>query len=276
MAAAAAAGSARALFSASLRDRGVWWVLGGWGLFTAENVILSENRAYIRRSWGGSGGQGAYQNFYSALSAATLSSTFIAYYRFARHGVQLSSPKPLQVQVAAVVLRAVGLVAMGQLLPPINLAAAPIALGVSAPPPELPPMERGAMGCPFDFNAYKNRGEVFGITRVSRRPELIGLGFVSFGGALLATTATQVAFFGVGPLIGFVLLAAHSDRTMRYSGDLSPTKEAETSVTPFLALLDGRQSWKALFEELEPTNAGAAVALALLAILRPSWMRLVR
>lgn len=273
MAAAAASG---ALLSAALKDRGVWWVLGGWTLFTAENVILSENRGLIRRSWGGSGGQGAYQNFYSLLSAATLSSTFFAYYRFARFGVQLSQSKPLVVHAAAVALRATGLVTMAQLLPPLNLAAAPIALGVSAPPPELPPMERGAMGCPFDFNAYKNRGEVYGITRVSRRPELVGLGFVSLGGALLATTATQVAFFGVGPLACFALLAAHSDRTMRHSGDLTDSKEAQTSVTPFLALLDGRQSWSDLKDEIEPANAGAAVTLALLAVLRPSWMRLVR
>jgi len=282
MSAAASAGG-RALLAASLRDRGVWWVLGGWTLFTLENVVLSENRSVIRRSWGGSGGQGAYQGFYSLLSAMTLSSTFFAYWRYARFGVQTErlpahgrEPPRGLVRAAALAFRALGLVGLGQLLPPINLAAAPIALGVSAPPPELPPMERGAMGCPFDFNAYKNRGEVFGITRVSRRPELCGLAAVSLGGALLATTATQVAFFGVGPLVCFAALAAHSDRTMRQSGDLSPAKEAQTSVFPFLALVDGRQSWAALREELVPANAGAACGLALLAAFRPPWLRWVR
>ena len=33
--------------------------------------------------------------------------------------------------------------------------------------------------------------QVFGITRVSRRPELVGLGFFGIAGALVATTATQ-------------------------------------------------------------------------------------
>ena len=82
-----------------------------------------------------------------------------------------------------------------------------------------------AMACPFDFNAYSSRGEapnpkstlkhpespppktnppssrspevlgacreVFGITRLSRRPELAGLGFFGLAGALVATSATQ-------------------------------------------------------------------------------------
>ena len=33
--------------------------------------------------------------------------------------------------------------------------------------------------------------QVFGITRLSRRPELAGIGFFGIGGALVATTATQ-------------------------------------------------------------------------------------
>jgi len=273
---AAASEGAAALLRASWRDRGVWWVLGGWTAFTLENVLLSENRSLIRRSWGGTGGQGAYQGFYSMLSAATLSSTIFAYWRFARFGVQLPGPCSFPIRATAVALRAAGLVGMGQLLPPINIAAAPIALGVHAPPPELAPMERGAMGCPFDFNAYKERGEVYGIVRVSRRPELCGLGAVSLGGALLATTATQVAFFGVGPMFCFIALAAHADRTMQLAGDISAEKVEQTSVTPFLALLDGRQSWAKLWEEIDLANATAGVALALLMALRPPWMRLVK
>lgn len=273
---AAASEGAAALLRASLRDRGVWWVLGGWTAFTLENVLLSENRSFIRRSWGGSGGQGAYQGFYSSLSAATLSSTIFAYWRFARFGVQLPGATSLPTSAAAIALRAAGLVGMGQLVPPVNLAAAPLALGIGAPPVELAPAERGAMGCPFDFNAYKERGEVYGIVRVSRRPEICALGAVSLGGALLATTATQVAFFGVGPVLCFIALAAHADRTMQLAGEVSAEKVEQTSVTPFLALLDGRQSWSKLSEEIDPTNAAVGVGLALLMALRPPWMRLVK
>lgn len=258
-----------------LRDRGVRWVLGGWALFTAENVIMSEYRNEIKRSYGGAGGPGAYQNMYSLLSATCLASTFIGYWRFARFGVAVQPPS-MAAKAGAVALRAAGLVTLGQLAPPINFGAAPIALGLSAPPPDLPPAVRGAMGCPFDFNAQRNQGEVYGVVRISRRPELFGLMAVGLGGALLATTATQVCFFGVGPVLSFTALAFHSDSVQRREGEISATKEAQTSLLPFLALLDGRQSWLALYEEIVPANAGAGAGLALLAVLRPSWMRWVK
>eukprot|EP00913_Durusdinium_trenchii_P035390 g33118.t1 len=81
------------------------------------------------------------------------------------------------------------------------------------------------MACPFDFNAHAGRGEVFGITRVSRRPELVGLGFYGLAGALVATTGTQVAMWGIGPLVSFSILAIHSDRVQRRGGELSQEKE---------------------------------------------------
>lgn len=252
-------------------------MLGGWTLFTLENVILSENRDAIKRAWGGRGGMGAYQNMYSMLSAACLGSTTLAYARFADSGLVLSSAaKPARVRLAALLLRGFGLVTMGQLLPPINLDAAPIALGLKTPSKDLPPAVRGAMGCPFDFNAHREQGEVFGITRMSRRPELVGLAAVGVGGALLAKTATQICYWGIGPSVCFGILALHSDRTQRRSGDLSPFKEEQTSVAPFLAMLDGRQSFGTLCDELVLPNAGAGVLLAMLAALRPSWFRWVR
>jgi len=258
-----------------LRDRGARWVLGGWAFFTVENVVLSEYRAEIKQFWGGRGGQSAYQAFYSSASALTLGTTYYAYYKFADTGV-LYGPRPLWARLGALACRAGGLVFISQLLPPINYGAAGVALGLKELPKELSAEVRGALGCPFDFNAYKNRGEVFGITRVTRRPEMSGLGLVAMGGALLARTPTQVCFFGVGPVISFALLSLHIDHTQRPSGELSVEKEAQTSMTPFVALLDGRQSWTALVEETVPSNAWTAGACALLFGLRPSWMRLVK
>eukprot|EP00928_Gymnodinium_smaydae_P076917 TRINITY_DN60014_c0_g1_i1.p2 TRINITY_DN60014_c0_g1~~TRINITY_DN60014_c0_g1_i1.p2 ORF type:complete len:291 (+),score=67.53 TRINITY_DN60014_c0_g1_i1:56-874(+) len=265
-----------ALARAVLRDRGSRWVLFGWGCFTLENVVMSEYRGEIKRAWGGRGGPGAYQNLYSTLSATCMASTFAAYWRFARHSLEMRPPTR-SAQLAAIVWRAAGLVTISQLVPPINTTAGTIALGITAAPAETMSREaRGALLCPFDFNAHKSRGEVFGVTRVTRRPELWGLAAVGIGGALLAPTAAGVCFFGVGPLVCFSALALHSDRTQRRGGELSPEKEAQTSVLPFVALLDGRQSWSALSNELVSANAGVAVSLALLAALRPSWMRWVR
>lgn len=275
--AAAAAACQRLTAGAIFRDSGVRWVLGGWMLFTVENLIMSEYRVEIRRMWGGSGSQGAYQSLYSLLSATTLGSTIVAYWRFAGCGLAFRMlPVPLPLHATAFALRAAGLAALGQLAPPLNLSAAPIALGLSEVSKELPMEVRGAMGCPFDFNAYKDRGEVYGITRLTRRPEMFGLLSLGLGGALLSTTATQLAFFGVGPAVGFTILAWHSDRTQRLAGQLSAEKDAQTSLLPFGAFLDGRQSFQQFISEVDPVNVGTAVAIAGLAALRPPWMRWVR
>eukprot|EP00438_Fugacium_kawagutii_P036250 Skav223689 [mRNA] locus=scaffold1907:112067:113819:+ [translate_table: standard] len=118
--------------------------------------------------------------------------------------------------------------------------------------------------------------QVYGITRVSRRPELVGLGFYGIAGALVATTATQVTMWGLGPLVSFSILAMHSDRVQRRSGELSLEKEQQTSLMPFLAFLDGRQSWVTLKEELVTSNLVAAGLLAFFlsagGAVRPSWM----
>jgi len=270
------AAASRAL-SAVFKDRGARWVLGGWSIFTVENVILSEYRQEIKRSWGGSAGPKAYQSLYSSLSATCLGSTIIAYWTFARHSTVLrSTPADPKRRVVAFAARALGLATLGQLMPPVNLQAAPLALGMTKAPETSTPIERGALGCPFDMNAYKDRGEVFGITRITRRPELFGLGAIAAGGAILATTAAEMAFFGVGPAVCFTVLALHSDRTQVISEELSESKIAQTSVMPFLALVSGQQSWADLCSDLVPQNIAAAVLLAGVMALRPPWLRWVK
>ncbi|CAJ1447022.1 unnamed protein product [Effrenium voratum] len=256
------------------RDKGVRWVLFGWSVFTVENLVMSEYKTEIRKYWGGRGGQQAYQTMYSTLSGLASLSIFAAYWRFARFGVQFAPGASLR--LAGFGLRLLGLGTLSQLMPPINVGALQIALGLYEPPKDLSPQVRGAMACPFDFNAYSSRGEVFGITRLSRRPELAGLGFFGLAGALVATSATQVAMWGVGPLVSFSILALHSDRVQSRSGELSTEKKQQTSLVPFAALLDGRQSWTTFREELVPSNLVAAGLLAVFmsggGAVKPSWM----
>jgi uncharacterized membrane protein len=245
-------------------------------LFTIENVVMSEYRQEIKRSWGGKGGPKAYQSLYSTLSAATLGSTIFAYWRYARFGVEIrtgaADPK---LKIAAFACRAFGLATLGQLAPPINLQSVPTALGMNKIE-HLSVPDRGALGCPFDMNAYKDRGEVFGITRVTRRPELLGLGGIAAGGAILAKTATEMAFFGVGPAVCFLILALHSDRTQVMGNELSDTKIEQTSIIPFYALVSGRQSWSELSSDLVPQNVAGAVLVAGILAFRPPWLRWVR
>jgi len=238
-----------------------------------ENLVLSENKTTIKRMWGGNSGPKAYQNLYSTCSTLAVGSTFLAYWRFARSGIQLA-PRSLPMHAAALVLRAGGLIAVGQLLPAFDMNKALTTLGMSQLGVE------GAL-CPYgvDLKAGEGHGEVYGIHRVSRRPELFGLMAVGIGGALKATTPTAIAFHGVGPVLCLTGLAMHGDRSQRLNqvgGELSPEKEAQTSVLPFLALFDGRQSWSTLLEEIDPINAKIAIGLAVLMALRPPWLRWVR
>jgi len=257
------------------RDRGARWVMAGWTVFTVENLVMSEYKADIKKLWGGASGPTAYMTTYATLSTLASFSIFAAYWRFAQFGV-MWTPATLQMRTVAFTLRAAGIVTLSQLCPPINLGALQIALGLYEPPKDVSPQVRGQMACPFDFNAYAGRGEVYGITRVSRRPELAGVGAFGIGSALLATNATQAAFWGLGPVTAFTMLALHSDRVQRRGGELSSSKEAQTSLMPFWAFLDGRQKWTDFQSELVLVNALAGVGLAFFftvgGAIRPAWM----
>lgn len=71
------------------------------------------------------------------------------------------------------------------------------------------------------------------------------------------------------PILFTYIGTSHQDYRHRRNngGRLSPATEAVTSNLPFQALLEGRQSWRALGEEVKWTNACvaglAAVGLAL-------------
>ena len=74
------------------------------------------------------------------------------------------------------------------------------------------------------------RAEVYGILRVTRRPELMAVIALAAGAGLASTTAAQVCTFGIGPAVSLGLLALHADRAQLKTGDLSATKFAQTSL----------------------------------------------
>ena len=94
--------------------------------------------------------------------------------------------------------------------------------------------------------------------------------------AHLAERSEKGSISNLSTKVSLGLLALHADRAQLKTGDLTETKYAQTSVVPFAAFLDGRQAWSALAEELDPQNAAAAVLVAVLFSVRPSWMRFVR
>ena len=77
-----------------------------------------------------------------SLSGLASASIFAAYWRFARHGRRLTP----QYRLLGFLGRLLGLGAVSQLLPPINVTALEIAVGLRPEYRDLPPQVRGATG----------------------------------------------------------------------------------------------------------------------------------
>eukprot|EP00747_Dinoflagellata_sp_TGD_P017220 gnl/TRDRNA2_/TRDRNA2_125676_c0_seq1.p1 gnl/TRDRNA2_/TRDRNA2_125676_c0~~gnl/TRDRNA2_/TRDRNA2_125676_c0_seq1.p1 ORF type:complete len:424 (+),score=89.36 gnl/TRDRNA2_/TRDRNA2_125676_c0_seq1:94-1365(+) len=104
---------------------------------------------------------------------------------------------------------------------------------------------------------------VSGPERVTRHVCFWALGFYGLGAAIAAPHAGCAVMFS-GPAAVAAIGGAHQDYRYRISGKLSPEKDAATSGLPFLALLEGRQSWATLYEDMDKPNAAAATLLACL------------
>ena len=76
------------------------------------------------------------------------------------------------------------------------------------------------------------------------------------------------------PCVWSFLGASHIDaRHRRGSGGLlTSTMEEQTSMVPFVALAQGRQSWENLSQEMKWSNASLAVAVAALLAARRGRM----
>merc|ERR1712118_146450 len=110
--------------------------------------------------------------------------------------------------------------------------------------------------CPIDFDAHRHRGDVYGVTRVTRHPQLGGLVALVLGAACRSQTLTRACFFGFGPALACSALALHVDRKNRtLDSELQARREELTSFAPFVALLDGRQSWSQLVADVSAPNA---------------------
>lgn len=89
----------------------------------------------------------------------------------------------------------------------------------------------------------------------------MGLGFAS-----RAKHATDLVMWTM-PAVFALVGGLHQDSRFRrgMGGTLPAEIENKTSALPFAALIEGRQSWRALADDLaeKPLNVGLAAALAL-------------
>lgn len=259
-------------------NKGVRLIGGGWCLFIAENLILSENKPSLVRNLG----EGGYRALYGTLSTLACGSIAVGYIRFGRgQGPILWRPTGAAPQTAAFVLQAVGLVGFSQLVPPLQMpftTEEKVKVADEAEAHNHPSIGKRAsqstksaastMGlkaqCPINFDhSRKLEGrEVCGAQRVTRHPALWSMAMVGLGSACGSPLATEV-LFGVFPSVMAAVGGAHIDHRHRKSGELTPAKDAATSLFPFAALARGSgEDWAALAEEVSWSNAAIAVGVA--------------
>jgi uncharacterized membrane protein len=109
-----------------------------------------------------------------------------------------------------------------------------------------------------------------GIVRITRHPQMVGQVIWCIAHTLwVGTTFTLATSLG---LIGYHLFAVwHGDRRLKLRyGDAFETVKAQTSVIPFLAVLQGRQTLK-IQEFLRPAYLGITAFVALFWWAHP-WM----
>mmetsp|Transcript_15975 Transcript_15975/g.47658 ORF Transcript_15975/g.47658 Transcript_15975/m.47658 type:complete len:245 (-) Transcript_15975:35-769(-) len=224
----------------------VKWCGGGWLFFVAENAVMSENRGAVIDVLGS---EKTYRGVYGLLSSGSLLSIAYGLWRHGPGPRLSAAPVGVAPRLLGLAFQTAGLVGAANLAPALAN-----------------PLSPGFMGCPLDLErkkadaAAKDSGDAVGLKRVTRHPTFWTMGFLGLG------VAAQTPFAGTAvAALGFPLVAAvggaHMDSRHRrgMGGSLTPEREAATSGIPFLALLEGRQSWAALGEELKPVNSGLGV-----------------
>ena len=269
----------------------------GWSIFVAENLILSENRGAIIERLGDKG----YHLLYNSLS---LGSTCMILYGFLRHGRKtgplhnLWNPAALPVKLAAFSFRSLGLVGISQQLPKLqnpwiqpppspttalSLLKNPdthntnttkngnLSDTLATTPPQKH-LKQPSSRCPIDFEFGKEKrpGEIWGMKRITRYPQLFSLGLTCFSFALSSSHYSHLVFWSM-PLFFAFIGGAHMDSRYKrgMGGDAglwSKEMELQSSLLPFQALIQQRQSWRDLGREIKEINAVLAVGLAALTV----------
>lgn len=219
-----------------MSSRCVRWVVGGWTAFTLENVVLSENRTRIIE-WLG---EQRYHTAFSTLSTAATLSVAYGYLRYGPGRIMAPLPAPFRVLGA-------GLMVTGAAL----LSQLPMFQSSSS---------SSDKKCPI--NASGDPDRVHGIHRVTRHPMLYGVGLLGMGLAMRSSFAGRRALFA-GPLGVSLIGTFHQDSRYRrgMGGALSPARDAATSNIPFVALVQGRQSWQDLWQEIDGQRLAIGVAV---------------
>ena len=242
----------------------------GWTFFIAENLILSENRTKIIEKIGNQN----YHICYNSLSLLSSSIILVGFARYGRlsgpiHSLWNSSSRLTKWTIFAA--RSAGLIGLSQSLPKLQSPfASNQEIGNQEKNLEMNTKSRNSSNsivskCPIDFQFGKDRqaDEVWGMKRITRHPQLFSLGLTCFSFALSTQYLSHLVFWSFPLAFAFIGGAHQDSRHLRgMGGTLSIEKQNQTSLIPFQALLEGRQSWSKLWEETKVINASLGVCIA--------------
>jgi len=289
---AATAAAAATTTTATSSSSALKWAAGGWSLFIAENLLLSENRTYLIDRLGDDG----YHGLYGTLSTLAMGSVAYGYrYKVRGRGPFAFQAGPGTAALAAsFALQALALGMVSQSAPklqiPVHLVdggEAPAAAAAStAPMASASGGSKWKVRCPFDFSDSKSQTGVpkgtrqqadhlAGLDRITRHPGLWSFGLLGLGNALLVPSIPTRIWLSMPAMVALIG-GAHTDSRHRrgMGGELCKQVDDVTSNVPFLAMIMGSQdggvwqSFQALGDEVKVLNAALAAGGAALWVAR--------
>lgn len=257
-------------FQAALKSKGIKWITFGWLSFIAENIILSENRTEIIERFGSDN----YHHMYNTLSTLACGSIAWGYFKHGRKtGPTFRMKGSIPGIVVGTAIQTLGFVGLFQLLPKLqvpwtveyaseNTPQTVVSDNATASRPAI----KFAARCPMDFRSMKGATDdpnaVVGLERITRYPFLWIFSFATVGNAMSTIFWTERVMFAFPTIFAYIGSVHQDSRFKRgIGGYLSPEREQKTSLLPFVALAEGRQSWNAVQEETKGLNALCGVAI---------------
>jgi uncharacterized membrane protein len=250
-----------------MNSAGVRLIAAGWGLFIAENLLLSENRTEIIKEFG----EENYHRIYNSLSTFACLSIGYGFLRYRKTSpnhnfFHLSRGS----KIAALLSRTVGMVGLAQTMPKLQLPFEEVKSEGNVHLQEN--TKEFKAKCPIDFNYGNDRKNdpslIWGMKRVTRHPQLFFGGLTCLSFALTTPLATPLVFWSF-PLIFAFIGGSHQDyRHQRgIGGHWTKEYSEKTSLVPFYAFIIGKQKWVDLWAESKGLNALVAIAIAVVTII---------
>ncbi|EPZ31517.1 hypothetical protein O9G_004549 [Rozella allomycis CSF55] len=216
--------------------------VAGWSLFAGSHFVLShpKNRDYVIKEYF-DGSELNFQTAYSLFAMTTFIPTCVYYMNYSRFlKPRLFIPnKPMR--ITARILQVSSAFMFSQALYA-----------------DIPTISK---------NENEEKWEPKGILRITRHPLFGSFALLGIGNVLNSGYLGPTIFWGAFPIFWY-FGSMHQD--MRKKNDLPANYFSETSILPFKAIIEGKQSlWEALEEMEWSAGLGSATAMATLIATRP-------